>query len=460
MLLLYGSVLCVAIRLFSIARTLPSVRVYRAGLSFPLPCHFRACFCVAHIMISLAQPQDAGSFLQRQAIFDEHQQVFGYELFGQAPYTRDRDAVLLFSALTCVGPESMAGEKLVFLNCTRDSLDSDHLELIHPDRVVLEVPLPPEDAQSPEGETYFATLSSLLARHFRLAFKHHVLQDCHAQWLPLASFIKMDLQQVQTQQVPELVKFARTRTTARLVVEKIESQQQYEEMKALGIKLFQGYLLCRPHTVRARVIGPAHSVVMQLLQLVRNGSTVLEIEELLKQDPVMSFNLLRIINSSGLGVTSCITSFRQAVMVLGYRKLFRWAVLMLTTSSKSSGVPPAVGYTAVVRARLMELLAGHLVPKMEPDTAFLIGLFSLLDVMLDVSMDMALASIAPPVEVTDALLRHSGPFFALLELTLACETRDHEALAHLCDTLGLSSRQVNQSHLQALVWADSLLTGI
>lgn len=415
----------------------------------------------AEFLVSNPGAYAPAPFIRRQAIFDENQQIFGYELFGNAPHSSMSDAVLLFSTLSSIGADSpVEHEKVVFVNCTRDSLDSDHLELIHPDRIVLEVPMPPQDTTPEDVQAYFATLSGLVERGFKLAFKHHILSEQHAQWLPLAQFIKMDLLLVPAAEVPALLNFARTHTTARLVVEKMETREQYEQMREHGVKLFQGFLLCRPKVVQAKVIGPAHATIMQLLELVRNGSTAVEIEELVKQDPVLSFNLLRIINSSGFGLTSEITSLRQAVMVLGYKKLFRWAVLLLTTSSKNSGVPPAVGYTAVVRARLMELLAGEVVPRLETDTAFLIGMFSLLDMMLDVSMEVALTSIAPPQHVLDALLRHCGPFFPLLELTLACEMRDDETLTRVCESLQLSSKHVNRVHLQALVWADSLLVGL
>lgn len=126
-------------------------------------------------------------------------------------------------------------------------------------------------------------------------------------------------------------------------------------MSSLGVRLFQGYWFAKPALVKAHTIRPSQATVIQLINLVRKQATTAEIEELLKKDPTLSFNLLRFINSSGFGLSCEITSFRHAVMILGLRKLFRWAALLLTTS-RAGGSSPAVGTMAVVRGRLMELL--------------------------------------------------------------------------------------------------------
>ncbi|MBP9942125.1 MAG: EAL domain-containing protein, partial [Comamonas sp.] len=117
---------------------------------------------------------------------------------------------------------------------------------------------------------------------------------------------------------------------------------------------------------------------------------------------------------------------------------------------------PAVGQTAVVRGRLMELLATEMLPPEESDNAFVVGVFSLLDDILGIPMDKALESIALPQSVAEALLHRTGPYTPFLELVLACETGDEVAFAKNSDALHLSNHQVNWAHLQALAWADNL----
>lgn len=126
------------------------------------------------------------------------------------------------------------------------------------------------------------------------------------------------------------------------------------------------------------------------------------------------------------------------------------------TTTRSGDVAPAVGSTAVVRGRLMELLATDVLPAAERDNAFVAGVFSLLDTMLGMSMETALATLALPDSVTQALLHRTGPLAPLLNLTIACEASDDAVFASAIAALGLSSNQVNLAHLQALAWAETL----
>ncbi len=397
--------------------------------------------------------------IARQAILDEQRTVFGYELFDRSTaadaHTAASDAALLFNALSYAGSEALVGKKTVFINCTHDSLAGGHLELIHPEKVVLEVPTLGAQATAEQIEQYIPTLQAVRTRGFRLAFSQDVLRRAYSSWVPLASFIKLDMQAFKPELAEPLVKFAQAHSQATLVAEKVETAEQYQRMASLGVKLFQGYWFAQPSLVKAQTIRPSQATIIQLINLVRQQASTGEIEELLKKDPTLSFNLLRFINSSGFGLSCEVTSFRHAVMILGLKKLFRWAALLMTTS-RASGSPPAVGQTAVVRGRLMELLAAELLPPEECDNAFVVGVFSLLDAMLSVPLERALETVALPQPVLDALLHNKGVFAPFLELTKACESGDDEAFARTAEALHLSNRQVNWAHLQALAWAESL----
>ncbi|GAB3367281.1 MULTISPECIES: EAL and HDOD domain-containing protein [Giesbergeria] len=399
--------------------------------------------------------------IARQAIVDEHRAVFGYELFDRSTasnaHSADSDAALLFNALSYIGTESLVGQKLVFINCTHESLSGGHLELIHPEKVVLEVPALPQGASHEDIESRRPVLEQLRRQGFRLAFSEQVLTPDYLSWLNLAAFVKLDMTTFPAEQAKPLVRFAQEHSSARLVAEKVESAEQHQLMASLGVHLFQGYWFAKPALVKAHTIRPSQATVIQLINLVRKQATTAEIEDLLKKDPTLSFNLLRFINSSGFGLSCEITSFRHAVMILGLRKLFRWAALLLTTS-RAGGSAPAVGTTAVVRGRLMELLAAELMPPEECDNAFVVGVFSLLDTMLGLPMDKALESLALPQPVVDALLHNTGPFAPFLALTKACESGDEAAFALNAEELHLSNRQVNWAHLQALTWAENLDT--
>lgn len=410
--------------------------------------------------VDTGRGEDANvAVIARQAIVDQHRAVVGYELFDRstAPdaHSAASDAALLFNALSYAGSEALVGQKTVFINCTHESLQSDHLELIHPEKVVLEVHTLAESATAGAIEEHGLALKDLRKRGFRLAFNQQVLRRPYASWLPLATFIKLDMTTFKPELAATLVKFTHTHTTARVVAEKVETAEQHALMEALGVKLFQGFWFAQPALVKTKTLRPSQATIIQLINLVRQQASTSDIEDLLKKDPTLSFNLLRFINSSGFGLSCEVTSFRHAVMILGLKKLFRWAALLLVTS-RGNGTAPAVGSTAVVRGRLMELLAAELLSAEDCDNAFVVGVFSLLDTMLGMPLEDALASVALPESVLDALLHGTGVFAPFLALTRACESGDDTAFAHNAEALQLSNRQVNWAHLQALAWAETL----
>ena len=401
---------------------------------------------------------DAPIAFAHQAILDAKRAIIGYELFDRSvlssKHTAASDAQLLFNVLSGANAESPLGTKDLFINCTHDSLSGGHLDLIVPQRVVLEIP-PLEISDVDQVLTRLPNLQEIKRRGFRLAFDYSVLTQPYAPWLELASFIKFDLSVIRPQTIGSFIKLAHAKSSAQLIAEKVETPAQYEMVASLGVTLFQGFWFAKPILVQGQSVRPAQANILQLINLVRKQASTAEIEEVLKRDPTLSFNLLRFINSAGFGMRTEVTSFKHAVMLLGLNRLFKWAALLLTTSH-GGDMPPAVGTTAVARGRLMELLATELLPPEECDNAFVVGVFSLLDTMLGLSMETALATVSLPESVTQALLHRTGPLAPFLELTVACETGDDEAFGRTATQLGLNNNQVNWAHVQALVWAESM----
>lgn len=401
-------------------------------------------------------------FIARQPILDRKHDIFGYELLARADatsqtapttHTLQSDTTFLFNALSNFATEQLFGDKLAFINCILEDLSGEHLEIVFPERLVLEIPRVPGEDPGVIADVA-AKLECLRVRGFRIAAGAFAAAGPYAPWLPHLSFIKFDVQSGNPALAQFLAKKAQAQNQFKLVAEKVETPEQFKTHLDLGYHYFQGYYFAKPQTVAAKVVNPAFSNVLQLINLVSKEADLHEIDAVIKRDPALSFKLLRYINSSGFGLMSEVTSFRHAVTLLGYRKLFRWLTLLLATIDKS-GTPPAVIRTAVTRGRMMELLAGNLMSPDECDNAFITGVFSLLDTMLGVSMATALSSITLPEAVGDALLHHQGtygPFLKIVEATEKGAFADIEMEAML---LNLDAAKVSSAHLQALAWTES-----
>ena len=266
---------------------------------------------------------------------------------------------------------------------------------------------------------------------------------------------KLDLTVLRPEQLAVLVSYAARHSKAQLIATKVETEAQFELLHNIGVSLFQGYWFSRPVVVQAKLLAPNQASIIQLINLLRRQASTDEIEAVLKKDAGLAFNLMRLINSAGFGSQREISSFRQAVLIMGLKKLFRWAALLLT-ASKFGNTSAAVGYTAVIRGRLMELLALEFMTEEEAEQAFVVGIFSLLDAMLSIPMRDALQLINVPPQVRDALLDRTGVFGQLLCLAEACENNHSDTYCECAKALNLSAQQINWAHLQALAWCDQI----
>ena len=205
----------------------------------------------------------------------------------------------------------------------------------------------------------------------------------------------------------------------------------------------------------AKKLNPGQAQTIRLLNLVRANADIKEIEAALKLDVALSVKLLRYINSAGFGLTVEIQSFRHAVTMLGYDKLNKWLSLLLVTSSKDAAAP-ALMQAAIARGRFMELTAAGSVDKSELDNLFITGAFSLLDILLGVLMETALADMHLPDTINDALISGSGPYAPFLALAQASEQADYAKFSARTAELQLDAETVNRAQLEALTFADSL----
>ena len=192
---------------------------------------------------------------------------------------------------------------------------------------------------------------------------------------------------------------------------------------------------------------------------VRRNAEISEIAALFRQDPVLSYKILRYINSPAGGLSKPAATLEQALLILGQQQLYRWLTLLLFVSGNVEELDAALMENALVRARLTELLGTEKMGAAQKEDLFVTGMFSLLDVLLRVPMDQTLENLKLPEKVTQALIAREGPLAPYLELAIACEEFDAKKIAHLSSLLDLDVDRVNINHIDALVWAQNLDAG-
>ncbi|TDP71646.1 EAL and HDOD domain-containing protein [Roseateles toxinivorans] len=196
-------------------------------------------------------------------------------------------------------------------------------------------------------------------------------------------------------------------------------------------------------------------VIIELMARVDAAEPIEKMEATLRRDPSLAFKLMRYLNSAAFGLTVEVSSFRHAIMLLGYSRLKRWLALLLTTASKDANMRPVM-FAAVRRGLLMEELAGANAESEVRDEMFICGMFSLLDRMLHQPFDQLLKTVPVPERVSQALAKHSGPYHPYMELARAIEAESLFDFRAAADTLMLSAEEINHAVLRALGKAKQL----
>jgi len=200
---------------------------------------------------------------------------------------------------------------------------------------------------------------------------------------------------------------------------------------------------------------PDLQVVVELIHRVDNEDPIEKLENTLKRDPSLAFKLLRYINSPAFGLRVEISSFRHAIMLLGYQRLKRWLALLLATASKDVNLRPVM-FAAVRRGLLMEeLVAGNGDEEMRSEM-FICGVFSLLDRMFQESFAKLLGSIPVPTRVYQALVDDTGPFQPYMAMVKAAEGESVYEYREAAENLLMSVAEINRAQLRALMGAGAL----
>lgn len=402
-------------------------------------------------------------FLARQPILDRNQSLAGYELLfrnaaaGPASFTTDLGATAAVIAhATQLGIEKVIGNTVGYLNVDAAVLASDIFQFLPREKVVLEI------VESVRVTPEIRERVARLAREgFRFALDDVITDNEDVrQLLPFVDIVKFDLRDMPLSALLKLTAQFRS-AGKKLLAEKVEDKEQFDTCLDLGFDYFQGYYFAKPVILSGKKLSPSQLAIMQLLSMIRADADSAKIERAIKNDVSLCFNLLRLVNSAALGAQRRIDSIGQALLVLGREQLQRWLQIMLYAEpSKSGRSKPPLLALAATRGKLLELIAEQYDPgnRRTAETAFTVGIMSLMDSLFGIPMDEILDQVAVSDKVRLALLYQGGPFGDMLRLAQHLERIEETdgALDELICRLRLSSEKLPALQLAAFEWSNQV----
>jgi EAL and modified HD-GYP domain-containing signal transduction protein len=398
-------------------------------------------------------------FVARQPIFDANQRLFAYELLYRGDSTSqsaDLPDVMLMSAGTIVsgvlgiGFKELAGDHVAFVNFARDQLVGESWQLFDPKQVVIEL-LETVDCDD-EVE---AACRRLVAAGYRLALDDYVHDGRMDRLLDIASIIKVDVLGSSPQMLATLAGELRPRGL-RLLAERVETSTVRDTCLDLGFDLFQGYFFARPETMTKSDVNVGQLATLRLLNLLKDPNTSdAELERAFQTDVALCYKLLRMVNAAAIGGRG-ITSIPHAIRVVGRDTLMRWVALIFVSSmGRQSDVTREMALAAITRARMCELVTRAAQRSaQESSSAFVAGLLSLIDSLLQVPMTTVLDKLDLASDIREALIERTGPMGAPLRLVESYEAGGWEYVRRYAMRVPVSEDEIPAMYVDALAWAQ------
>lgn len=410
-------------------------------------------------------PQEQTFFLGRQPILDIRQEIVGYELLFRSSEKNYSDfenqnhacMSVISSALSGFGFNEILGDKAGFINITEEVLFSELVELLPHEQTILEIL---ETVRLSE-ETRLRCLS-LKSQGYRIALDDHVFGAEHLELYRFVDIVKIDILETLPDALPDIAAHL-LNFSVQLLAEKVETMEQFNDCVGLGFQLFQGYFFARPVVLKQKRLEPSKIAMLRLLGNLHADADFGTIEESFRTAPELSFNLLKLVNSVCTGLREKIRSLRHAIMILGLDKLRRWVQLAIFASSDSRGINNPLLEMAAVRGRLMEFLVmeRHALPRNSEkvEAAFMTGILSLVDVLMDTSIDVIVNELGLSDDISEALLNREGELGTLLSLAETLEQTNFGEVQELVEKTNISLTHLLAAQLDAYNWRESIKVG-
>jgi len=396
-------------------------------------------------------------FIAKQPIFGSDLKVFAYELlFRTSPENRALpnamasqsvivDSMMVFDLERLIGPAK------AFVNMDEKALLSEAAKLLDPRRVVLEV----LEHVKPTAEV-IESCRELKHRGYQLAIDDFVGGDKWAGMIPLVNFLKVDYRECGEMTQRAIAEKYLPRGIA-LLAEKVETETELDRSKRLGYTYFQGYFFCKPTMMTSQDIPAEKTVCVRILkEAAATEFNVHRVEELMRQDPSLTYKLLRYLNSPLLGRSGEVRDIPRAVRLLGEKEFRRW-ISIVAVVALASGKPIELARTAVMRGYFCEQMAEASGRAAEAAELFLLGLLSVADALLDRPMERVLEDLPLSKDIAVALQGGENEFRGVLDLMLAYEGGTWNTVAKAARRINVEEARLPDCYIRASEKASILV---
>jgi c-di-GMP-related signal transduction protein len=396
-------------------------------------------------------------YVARQPIFNKNKKLFGYELLfrdGLSNAFPDIDgdtatSKLLSNSFFSIGMNQLTSGKTAFINFTQSLLLNKIPMMFPSEKMMVEIL---EDVDP--NEQVISACTDIAEAGYSLALDDFVFKNELQPLIELADIIKIDFMLTPIDEIQKMVDRFKG-NNIKLLAEKIETYEEFEKALSMGFMYFQGYFFSKPEIISGKEIAPSKITLLQIVgEANKKDCSFDKLEKLINRDVSISYKLLLYINSAFFKRACEISTIKHAIVLLGEMEIKRF-ISMVATAELASDKPDELVRTSIIRARFCELMGMHSQNGADISELFLMGLFSLIDAMLDNNMEDIMQTLPLSKNIKQALLEEKGDLADYLKLVSSYESANWETFSSIISKININEKKIPEFYQEAVNWADS-----
>lgn len=396
-------------------------------------------------------------YAARQPILDVNKNLYAYELLFRDSINNvfpeidgdEATSKMVKASKFNMGISEFTSNKPAFINFTLETLSQGYPEMLSNEEVVVEI----LETVKP-GKKLLGLCKDLHSKGYSIALDDYEHQSVWAHFFPYIKIIKIDFQHSTLDDVKQVIEAIKDAPHIELLAEKVETYQEYEQAQQLGFKYFQGFFFAKPEMVKTKSLAPSQLAMAELLyETSKSDLDLASITSIFERDVSLSYKLLRYANSAIFKRRSEVSTIKQALVILGSGELKRFIGLMFAVSANPDK-PTELIKLAMTRAKFCELVSQEMGSQFDKSIAFLTGLLSMIDAILDESIDVILDKLPLAAEIKEPLLTQKGTMADIIKLVELIEHAQWSKTNIVVEKLKLDTEKAAKYYNEALSWAD------
>ncbi|ARD43569.1 HDOD domain-containing protein [Colwellia sp. PAMC 21821] len=396
-------------------------------------------------------------YAARQPILDIDKNLFAYELLFRDSIINvfpdidgDEATTKMIEASNFnLGISEFTGNKPAFINFTLETLIKGYPETLTTEELVVEI----LETVKP-GKKLLSICKDLHEKGYTIALDDYIHQTVWQHFYPFIHIIKIDWQDTTVDTIKEVKAAIEAFPHIKLLAEKVETYEEYNQAVELGFVLFQGFFFAKPEMVKTKNLSPSQIAMAELLyETSKTELDLASITSVFERDVTLSYKLLRYANSAIFKRRSEISTIKQALVTLGSSELKRFLGLMFAANINPEK-PSELINSAMARAKFCDLMASEVKQPIDNAIAFLTGLLSLIDAIVDEDLESILTKLPLAQEIKDTLLTREGDTADLIKLLELIERAEWSETTAIMQKQGLDKAAVVKCYNEAIAWAD------